>query len=304
MENYRGMAIFVQVVESKGFSAAARKLGLTKSAISQQITQLENELGTRLLNRSTRNLSLTEPGVEYYRGCAQMVEVAASTNAHLSLIKQEPHGTIRLACPYDFGSRHLAPLLTGFLRQYPKLKLDLYAEDQVINMVEEGIDLTLRIGHPANSALVARKITTLPLILCAAPEYLAIHGTPQTPEDLLQHDWIAFTQWAAPNQLILKNAAGRQWKLRLHGTIRTNSSLSIQSFAVAGMGIGRLPKFSVESLVRQEKLAVILPEYRMEPLGLYALYPDRQHLPLKVRLIIDYLIDHFVVDAHSILNTA
>jgi len=292
MDKYRAMAVFVQVVDNGSFSAAAGKLGITKSAVSQQVTLLEEDVGTRLLHRTTRRLNLTEAGEVYLAGCRQMVEAAEAANQQLGQFSKEPSGTLRITCAHDFAACHLVPLLAPFMEVYPKLSLYIDGRDQAVNLVEEGIDLALRIGSLTESSLVTRKIGDLPLMLVAAPSYLEQHGVPQTPAELVNHQWVAFLQLAQPYQLNLKGAKGQRQKVRLYGRACSNSHASTLEMVISGMGIGRFFEQDVARQIEEGRLVQVLSEYRLEPEGLYAVYPHRAYMPLKVREVINYLIEN------------
>jgi len=292
MENYRAMAIFVHVVQCGSFSAAAERLGITKSAVSQQISQLEDELNTRLLQRTTRKLHLTEAGELYLAGCRKMVEAAEVASYELGRLKNEPTGTLRITSSTDFAARGLIPLIAPFMSRYPKLSLDFDGSDAAINLVEEGIDLALRIGNLSDSNLVARKIADIPIALVAAPAYLETYGEPQEPADLIKHQWIALTQISTPYQVTLKGEYGQSKKVRLYGRACSNNTIIAREMAVAGMGIAQLLANTVQNELVGGQLKRVLPDYHIEPLGLYAVYPQRSHVPLKVRVLIDYLIEN------------
>jgi LysR family transcriptional regulator, transcriptional activator for aaeXAB operon len=292
MDKYRAMAVFVQVVERGSFSAAADKLGITKSAVSQQITLLEEDVGTRLLHRTTRRLNLTEAGEIYLAGCRQMVEAAEAANQQIGQFSREPSGTLRITCAHDFASHQLVPLLAPFMERYPNLSLYIDGSDQAINLVEEGIDLALRIGSLTESSLVARKIGDLPLMLVAAPSYLERHGVPQRPAELTNHQWVAFLQLAQPYQLNLQGTEGQRQKVRLYGRACSNSHASTREMVISGMGIGRFFEQDVARELEEGRLVQVLSNYRLEPEGLYVVYPHRAHVPLKVRAVINYLIEN------------
>jgi DNA-binding transcriptional LysR family regulator len=292
MDKYRAMAVFVQVVDSGSFSAAADKLGITKSAVSQQLTLLEEDVGARLLHRTTRRLNLTEAGGVYLSGCRQMVEAAEMANQQLGQFSKEPSGTLRITCAHDFAASQLVPLLTPFMERYPKLSLYIDGRDQSVNLVEEGIDLALRIGSLSESSLVVRKIGDLPLTLVAAPSYLELHGVPQAPEELVNHQWVAFTQLAQPYQLNFHGVQGQQQKVRLYGRACSNSHASTREMVISGMGIGRFFEQNVARELEEGRLVQVLSNYRLEPEGLYAVYPHRAYMPLKVRTVINYLIEN------------
>lgn len=221
-----------------------------------------------------------------------MVEAAEAANQQVGQFSKEPSGTLRITCSHDFAANQLVPLLAPFMERYPKLSLYIDGRDQAINLVEEGIDLALRIGTLTESSLVARKIGDLPLMLVAAPSYLEQHGAPQAPEELVNHQWVAFTQLAQPYQLILQGAQGQQQKVRLYGRACSNSHASTLEMVISGMGIGRFFKQDVARILEEGRLVQVLPDYRLEPESLYAVYPHRAYIPLKVRAVINYLIEN------------
>jgi len=292
MKNFRAMAVFVQVVDSGSFSGAAEKLGITKSAVSQLISQLEEDLDTRLLNRTTRQLNLTEAGAIYLAGCRQMVEAAEAAHQGIGRYSQEPSGTLRISCSHEFAANHLIPLLGPFMERHPKLSLDVDGSDQVINLIEEKIDLAIRISHLDDSGMVIRKIGDLQVVLVATPTYLKRYGTPRTPDELVNHQSVAFTQLAQPYQLDLLGPEGQKSRVRLYGRARTNSAAAFREMVKSGMGIGHILKLNVKDELERGQLVQVLADYRSENIGIYAVYPQRSHLPLKVRAVIDYLVEN------------
>lgn len=292
MDNYRAMAIFVEVVDHGSFSAAARNLGITKSAVSQQVNLLEENLGTRLLHRTTRQLNLTEAGEMYIEGCRQMIDAAEGANQLIGQYSKEPSGTLKISCSHDFAADHLVPLLGPFMENYPKLSLEIDGSDEVINLVEERVDLAIRIGRMTESGWVARKIGEAEEIIVASPSYIERHGVPEVPSDLANHYWVAFTRRTQPYQLLLQGPTGTQQKVRLYGRAHSNSAPSMREMVKAGMGVGQILKFMVKQELESGQLVQILHEYRSEAVGIYAVYPQRSFLPLKVRAVIDYLVEN------------
>ena len=292
MDNYRAMAIFVQVVDHGSFSAAAKKLGITKSAVSQQVNQLEETLGVRLLHRTTRQLNLTEAGEMYIEGCRQMINAAEGAKQRVGLYSKEPSGTLRISCSHDFAADHLVPLLGPFMEKHPKLSLEIDGSDEVINLVEERVDLAIRIGRLTESGWVARKIGEAEEVIVASPSYLENHGVPQEPSEVASHYWVAFTRKPQPYQLFLQGPSGKQQKVRLYGRARSNSAPSMREMVKAGIGIGQILKLMVKKELDNGQLVQVLSEYRSEAVGIYVVYPQRAFLPLKVRAVIDYLIEN------------
>lgn len=292
MDNYRAMAIFVHVIDYGSFSAAAKKLGVTKSAVSQQINQLEETLGTRLLHRTTRQLNLTEAGEIFLEDCRLMMEAADRANHRIGQYRKEPSGTLRISCSHDFAADHLVPLLGQFMKNYPKLSLEVDGSDEVINLVEEKVDLAIRIGHLNESGWIARKIVDLEEVVVASPGYLERYGFPEEPSDLANHHWVAFTRRKQPFLLRLLGPTGEQHKVRLYGRARTNSAPSMREMVKAGMGIGQALKLNVKDELKNGQLVELLPDYHTETIGIYAVYPQRGYLPLKVRAVIDFLVEN------------
>ena len=292
MDKYRAMAVFVQVVESGSFSGAAGKLGITKSAVSQQITLLEEDVGTRLLHRTTRRLNLTEAGEIYLTGCRQMVEAADAANQQVGQFSREPSGTLRITCADNIAASQLVSLLAPFMELYPKLSIDIDGRDQAVNLVEEGIDLALRFGPLADSSLVARKICDIPLLLVAAPSYLERHGVPQVLAELVNHKWVAFTQPKDPWQLNLQGPQGQQEKVRLYGRAWSNRYALVQEMVINGLGIGSFLRSDIVRELQEGRVVQVLSDYRPKQVSLYAVYPHRNYMPLKVRTVINYLIEN------------
>jgi len=199
VENLKRMAVFANVVESGSFSGAARRLGMARAAVSRHIALLEKNAGVRLLNRTTRHVSLTEAGKSYYQSCARIVAEAEVATQRINQLRDEPTGTLKVAGPTSFGGQ-LATLASAFMQRYSTLNVELHLDDQVVDMVEEGIDVSLRIGWLEDSRLVARKLCDAPRRLCASPAYIERHGKPQTPAQLAEHECIIFTRLPTPHQ--------------------------------------------------------------------------------------------------------
>ncbi len=306
MDELKRIGVFTRVVETKSFSEAARQLGVAKSAVSKQIAQLEKEVGVRLLNRTTRSLSLTEAGEIFYRHSADIVNRTQIALSELREYQNQPTGTLRISCPVDFGAQHLVPVIKQVRALYPLLKIDLLLEDRVINMVEDGVDLAIRIGWLQESNLVAKKICETPVIVFASPEYLAQKGIPKIPQDLQQHDWISLSLFSSPltwqfekkgqKQSAQKHNIQKQnvqkQKVQMHSQLKSNSVAAVVALAKSGQGISALSKFVVQDYIDQGLLQPLLTDYELEASGIYAVYPHREHVPPKVRIFIDFLSKH------------
>lgn len=292
-ESLPAMAVFVNVVESGSFSGAARTLNLSKSAVSKTVSRLEESLGTRLLNRTTRKLSLTEAGRAYYEGCRRMLNEAEAASQAVYRLNDAPRGTLRVNLPMSFGILQVAPLLPAFLERYPEINLDAAFEDRVVDLVEEGYDLAIRIGVLADSSLIARRLAPNRRILCAAPAYLERCGAPQSPESLAAHSCLLYSYQASGDTWQLNGPEGER-SVRVNGRVRLNNGEAIRCAAVAGLGIAYLPTFIAGADLQAGRLVAVLPEWIDGGLGaVHAVYPAGRHLSPKVRVFIDYLASCF-----------
>ena len=292
------MIVFAQVVESRSFSAAAARLGVSKSAISKQIARLEDRLGARLLNRTTRTLSPTDAGQDFYERCrrvAQEVEEAERAISHLSA---EPRGLLRLNAPASFGRGYIAPLVPEMLARWPELKIDTMFEDRFIDVVAEGVDLVIRITRLQDSSLVARRLASCRRLLCAAPAYLEQHGMPLSPADLARHDCILYSYATDQGDWEFLSPDGRREMVRVDGRLRANSGEVMLAAARAGMGLMLSPDFIVGPDIAAGRLVQLLPEYE-NPFGaIYAVWPHNRNLAPKVRAVVDFLVERFSRDPY------
>lgn len=291
VDELKRIGVFTRVVETKSFSEAARQLGVAKSAVSKQIAQLEKEVGVRLLNRTTRSLSLTEAGEIYYRHSADIVSRTKIALSELREYQNQPMGTLRISCPVGFGTQHLVPVIKQVRALYPLLKIDLLLEDRVINMVEDGVDLAIRIGWLQESNLVAKKICETPVIVFASPEYLAQKGTPKVPQDLQQHDWVSLSLFSSPLTWQFEHR-GQKQSVQMHSQLKSNSVAAVLALVKSGQGISALSKFVMQDDIDSGLLQPVLTDYQLAPTGVYAVYPHREHVPPKVRIFIDFLSKH------------
>lgn len=292
MDQLKRMAIFAEVVAAGSLTAAARQLGMTPSAVSQHLRQLEQALGLALLHRSTRRLTLTEAGERYHAGCAAMVAAARSAEQALARLRDEPEGELRLAAPAGFGSvlaTALAPL-----RGYPRLTLRLLLDDALIDLIGERVDIALRIGVLADSSLVARKLGSMARQLCASPAYLAEHGWPAQPSDLLQHDWLGSKPAnAGADMLELQGPAGERETLRLEGRVQASQVTALHALCVAGWGVSLGVSDDDQKALADGRLLPVLPGWHLADLPVYAVTPRRGEQPAKVRHALDVLALYF-----------
>ncbi|MFD2205836.1 LysR family transcriptional regulator [Kiloniella antarctica] len=285
MDDLRGMIIFARVVESGSFAEAARRLGLGRAAISHQIKQLEERLGIRLLHRSTRSLSLTHAGEDYYQSCKLITEEAEAATRRIQSLSDEPVGRISLTCSTNFGLKRIVPLLSKFRHLYPKIELDVELTDELTNLVQGGYDIAIRSGPLLDSDMMSKKICSTRRRICAAPSYLEMAGTPTAPEDLASHNWVTYSRHSGVLSLTRDE---RSYKVRISGPVRTNNAGARLQFVLEGHGLGLLPEHEFWESPKGD-LIMLLPEYEMAPLDLYAVYPPGAASTLKVRMLIDYL---------------
>lgn len=288
MDELKRISVFTRVVETKSFSEAARQLGVAKSAVSKQIIQLEKEVGVRLLNRTTRSLSLTEAGEIFYRHSADIVNRTKIALSELREYQNQPTGTLRISCPISFGTLQLIPVIKEVRALYPLLKIDLLLEDRIINMVEEGIDLAIRIGWLQESNLVAKKVCETPVSVFASPEYLAQKGIPKSPQDLQKHDWISLSLFSSPLTWEFTKK-GKKHSVQMHSQLKSNSVAAVIALSKSGQGVSALSKFCLQEDFDKGLLQPLLTDYELQPAGIYAVYPHREHVPPKVRIFIDFL---------------
>lgn len=286
------MEVFRRVVELDGFAAAARDLRISSGTVSKQVARLEEHLATRLLNRTTRRISLTEAGRGFYERCVRILEEVEEAKLAATSESASPRGTLRVNAPMSFGIRHLAGVLPDFMALYPELAVDLSLNDRYVSLIDEGYDVAIRIGTMADSTLVARRIGTSKLLVVASPQYLDARGVPRKPEDLQQHECLGYS---------LRNA-GAEWQfvgsdgrvgVRVSGRLRVDNGDVIVSAAAAGMGIALSPAFLVGEHVRSGRLRVLLSDYEAETAEIHAVYPHSRHLSAKVRVFIDFLVERF-----------
>ncbi|GAA5213640.1 LysR substrate-binding domain-containing protein [Corallincola platygyrae] len=293
MDTLDGMRTVIAVVEAGSFTAAADRLGISKALVSKYIGEMESRLSVRLFNRSTRKISLTDAGRRYYEKATPLLEEFAELQDDLLGEQTEPQGTIRISTPVAFGESFLSPQLPEFLARFPKIKLDLLVTNNRVNMLEEGIDLVIRIGRVDDSNLIARQIADMPLLLCASPAYLAQQGTPKKPEDLAAHTCIIDSNYKIGNHWPLLDPQGNSEKVEVVSRVRVNSPRAVSEIAKADGGIGLSPRYIVEQSLKDGSLVQLLPDYQSLCFGLYAIYPHRRYLSRKVRCFIEYLEEKF-----------
>jgi len=293
MDKFTALNVFTRVVEQGSFARAADKLGMSTSAVSRHVSDLEAYLATRLLNRTTRRLSLTEGGQAFHERCVQLLADLAEAEEAVSATTLVPRGTLRLTAAITFGIRHLAPALADFTALHPQVDFDVELSDRVVDIVEEGLDLAVRIGSIGSQALIARKLATTQMVLVAAPSYLARRGTPRTPADLAAHACLTYEYLAGRNTWRLRDRAGVEHSVRVGGVAHANNGQFLAALAVAGLGIALEPDFIVAPEIRSGSLVPLLPDHAAPVSDIVVAYPSRRHLSAKVRVFVDFLARRF-----------
>jgi DNA-binding transcriptional LysR family regulator len=293
LEHLTGMAIFAHVVEEGGFSRAAQTLGMSKSAVSKQVSRLEDRLGVRLLNRTTRRLSLTEAGAAFYEGCRQLVSDAEAAQAAVSHLASAPRGTLRINAPMSFGQLHVAPALPEFLLRYPELSVDLQLNDRTVDLVEEGFDMAVRIGELPDSSLIAKRLAPMRRATAAAPSYLEKHGRPRHPRDLTDHQCLIYSYLAWGREWRFDGPDG-EVRVPVTGRLEINNGDALLAAARGGAGVVMQPTFLIADDLRAGRLEQVLPDWcRAQRGAIYAVFPASRNLSPKVRVFVDFLAERF-----------
>ena len=293
MDRFQSLLAFAKVVETGSFARAADRLDLSVSAVSRQVADLEAHLGVRLLNRTTRRLSLTESGQAFYERCVQLLADLEEAEESVTASAALPRGTLRLTASISFGVGYLAPAVAEFGARHPQVRFDIQLSDRAVDLVDEGIDLAIRIGDIGSQAVIARRIGVAQLICCAAPSYLARRSQPRTPDDLREHACLTYAYASGGNLWPFADAQGGVRKIEVGGGAHANNGAMLAALAVAGAGITQAPDFIVAPDVRAGRLVPLLADYSSPAIPVNAVYPSRRHLSAKVRAFVDYLVARF-----------
>lgn len=293
MDRFLALTAFAKVVETGSFARAAQRLNTSVSSVSRHVSELEAHLNARLLNRTTRRLSLTESGRAFHERCVQLLADLEEAEESAGAATIRPRGTLRLTSSITFGARHLAPAIAAFITRYPEMRFDIELSDRAVDLVDEGFDVAVRIGPIGSQNLVGRKVGETRLVCCAAPSYLAQHGEPATPEDLAAHACLTYEYSSLRNVWPFRDRAGRERNVRVVGPVHANNGRFLEALAVEGAGIACEPDFIVGPDVRAGKLTTILRDYAPPPASIYVAYPSRRHLSAKVRTFTDFLAERF-----------
>lgn len=293
MDRLNEMEAFVRVVDLGGVTDAARKMGLSKSAISKHVASLEDRLGARLLNRTTRKVSPTEIGLAFYDRAIRVLAEAAEADAMVSSMQDMPRGELRISAPVSFGLRALSPAVTGFLKSFPDISVHMVLDDRFVELVAEGYDLAIRIGDLPDSSLRARKLTDAQVHLVASPDYLARNGAPESIQALSEHNLLHYSNLSSGNYWRLQANGGQERQVRAVGRLTVNNGDALRDAAVDGLGIAFLPDFIIDGELERGELLELLPESRRPPMGVYAVYPQGRFPQPKLRAFIDHLVESF-----------
>ena len=292
MSKLQQMSSFAAVVEAGSFVAAADVTGLSKTAVSRHISDLEQRLGVRLLHRTTRRLSLTDEGRTFFARVKDVLGSIDEAESELTARSIEPSGLVRVNAPLTFGTMHLAPLWGPFAVANPKVSLEITLSDRTVDLVEDGYDLAVRIATSPGSNVVSRKLASTRVVLCASPRYLKTHGRPKHPRDLADHALISYTYWSGGDEWTFDGPEGPVG-VKVRARIHANNGDTCRTAALAHQGIILQPDFLIGADLRQGALIELLPQFHSIELGIHAVYPTRKHLPLKLRRLIDFLVEAF-----------
>jgi DNA-binding transcriptional LysR family regulator len=291
---------FVRVVEAGSFARAAQRLRSSTSSISRQIAALEQHLGARLLNRTTRKLSLTEGGQAFYERSVQLLGELEEAEQLVGAVAATPRGTIRLTCPRNLAARQVAPVIARFATRHPSVRFDVTVSDGLVDLVEEGFDLAVRIGRIGSEGLVGRRLGQVKQIVAAAPSYLRASGAPRAPSDLAAHRALTYAYAPTPNLWRLIGPDGTGHDVRVSGPLVANNGELLIASATAGLGLVMVPEFMLEPELAANHLVRVLPGYEGPVLDTWAVYPSRRHLSAKVRLFVEHLVESFSREQASV----
>ena len=293
MDSVSAMEIFVRVVQSGSFSAAARDLDLTPSAVSKQISRLEDRLGARLMNRTTRQLSLTEVGAAFHERANRILADVAEAERAVADLHGAPRGTLKLNLPQSFGRRYVIPMIPDFLAANPELRIDVTLNDRFVDLIDEGVDLAVRIGELSDSSLIARRLAPNRRIVCGAPAYFEKNGKPARPTELAGHNCLVYTYRASRNDWRLICPDGSDEVVTVAGNLEANEAEALYSFMLDGIGLCLLPLWLVGPDLEAGRLEQACPGYHAPDSAIFAVYPPGRHLSPKVRAFVDFLVERF-----------
>jgi DNA-binding transcriptional LysR family regulator len=293
LDRFVAMAVFAKVVESASFAAAARHFDMSPAMVSKHIRTLEERLGVRLLNRTTRRVSATEVGQNYYERCLRILGEVEDAEHAAGDLQAAPRGLLRVTTSVSFGAHQLAPAIADYLVAYPDVSVDLVLQHNYVDLVEERIDLAIRLGQLADSSLITKKLYAVEMVLCASPGYLAANGAPQQPRDLVEHSCLIYTYAAGRAWTFIDQKPGKEEVIRISGRLLANSGDALLAFALKDTGIVLAPDYLVADELGAGRLIRLLPEYKTQEMPVYAVYPHSHYLSAKTRTLIDFLAARF-----------
>jgi len=293
MDTLTSMELFVKAVETGSFSATARSMNLTPSAVSKQISRLEDRLGARLFNRTTRQLAATGEGRAYYERCQQILADIQEAEAAVAELNTEPRGALRVNMPVVFGRRHIVPILGEFLERYPYVSMELSMSDQFVDPIAEGADMLIRVGELKDSSLIARKLAEARRVVAAAPAYWKKNGTPQKPEELRAHNCLTYSYLSSGNTWRMTDLKGKEHVIQAKGNLASNNGEALLEAAAGGLGVVNLPTWMVGPDLESGRLTEVLADYAQPEPSVHVIYPPGRHLSAKVRAFVDFLAGHF-----------
>jgi len=293
MDRFENMATFIRVVEAGSISGAADRTGVAKSAVSRRLKELEGHLGVELFHRTTRSMNLTDTGRAFYHQSVRIMDDVleaelATSQAHATL-----QGSLKIALPSTFGLMHIGPAINEFSRVNPNIEFDLDFNDREVDLIQEGFDLAIRIANLPDSSLIARRLAPIQLVMCASPDYLEQKGTPQSPDELKQHQCLVYSLIRDFEYWQLTDSNGKQIRAKINPYLKASTGEFLKDAAVEGQGIILLPSFIVYKEIERGTLVQLFKEYKLPPLNAYAIYPQTRHLSLRVRAFVDFLVKRF-----------
>ncbi|MPQ76729.1 LysR family transcriptional regulator [Hydrogenovibrio sp. JE_KL2] len=286
------MVAFARVVEAGSFTAAARDLGLSTPVVSKRVASLEHELGTRLLHRTTRKLSLTEAGSALYQHCVRLIEEAKMAEMAVARLNEAPRGLLRITAPFSFGSNQIAPAIPEFLERYPEVSVEMVLSDRIIDLAEDGFDLAVRQTDDPQPNLVAKRLTSTRKLICASPEYWRKHGKPLKPADLESHNCILYGSLSSNSEWVF-NSKEREERVRVKGNFVVNGPEALREAAVGGLGVIRLTSIAILQEVKAGRLETALDEYASADTDIYLMYLPNRYLSKKTRVFIDFYMEWY-----------
>lgn len=291
MDKLTSMRVFTKVAKTGSFAAAAKELGISRAMATKHIMHLENTLGVRLLNRTTRRINLTEAGTAYLDRCLQTLDDIEETELAITQLHSEPRGTLKISTPPFFGTFHLAPAIAAYLKRYPDVTIEVTVQGGIVDLIEEGLDMAIRLGQLVDSSLIARKLASSRLVVCGSPDYLKEHGAPETPHDLKKHNCLVNWSQQPQDKWRFTGPDGKEISVKVSGLMQANTADPLRLAAVNGLGLVLMPTYMVGQDLHKGRLQALLPAYEPPSLDIHAVYPHRKHLSAKVRTFVDLLYD-------------